>query len=148
MNKKNIILIKRILFFICVLPLALLFIFPMIWMFVSSIKPEAQIFEDLSSIKAFLPPLTPINQWFNNYIELNERFNMVGYLLNSLKYSLIAMFISCLLNSLAGYSLSRMKMPFKNVIMSFIIATMIIPTETTMVPLYLIVRGLKGVNTT
>ena len=94
MNKKNIILIKRILFFICVLPLALLFIFPMIWMFVSSIKPEAQIFEDLSSIKAFLPPLTPINQWFNNYIELNERFNMVGYLLNSLKYSLIAMFIS------------------------------------------------------
>lgn len=147
MNKKKEIL-KRIIFFICVLPIALLFIFPMIWMIFSSIKPEAKIFSDLTSIKAFLPPLIPINQWFNNYIELNERFQILNYLLNSLKYSLIAMFISCLLNSLAGYSLSRMNMPFKNVIMAFIIATMIVPSETTMVPLYLIVRGFKAVNTT
>ena len=147
MNKKKEIL-KRIIFFTCVLPIALLFIFPMIWMIFSSIKPEAKIFSDLTSIKAFLPPLIPINQWFNNYIELNERFQILNYLLNSLKYSLIAMFISCLLNSLAGYSLSRMNMPFKNVIMAFIIATMIVPSETTMVPLYLIVRGFKAVNTT
>ena len=147
MNKKKEIL-KRIIFFTCVLPIALLFIFPMIWMIFSSIKPEAKIFSDLTSIKAFLPPLIPINQWFNNYIELNERFQILNYLLNSLKYSLIAMFISCLLNSLAGYSLSRMNMPFKNVIMAFIIATMIVPAETTMVPLYLIVRGFKAVNTT
>lgn len=147
MNKKKEIL-KRIIFFICVLPIALLFIFPMIWMIFSSIKPEAKIFSDITSIKAFLPPLIPINQWFNNYIELNERFQILNYLLNSLKYSLIAMFISCLLNSLAGYSLSRMNMPFKNVIMAFIIATMIVPSETTMVPLYLIVRGFKAVNTT
>ena len=146
--KKRKEILKRIIFFICVLPIALLFIFPMIWMIFSSIKPEAKIFSDLTSIKAFLPPLIPINQWFNNYIELNERFQILNYLLNSLKYSLIAMFISCLLNSLAGYSLSRMNMPFKNVIMAFIIATMIVPSETTMVPLYLIVRGFKAVNTT
>ena len=146
--KKRKEILKRIIFFICVLPIALLFIFPMIWMIFSSIKPEAKIFSDITSIKAFLPPLIPINQWFNNYIELNERFQILNYLLNSLKYSLIAMFISCLLNSLAGYSLSRMNMPFKNVIMAFIIATMIVPSETTMVPLYLIVRGFKAVNTT
>ena len=146
--KKRKEILKRIIFFTCVLPIALLFIFPMIWMIFSSIKPEAKIFSDITSIKAFLPPLIPINQWFNNYIELNERFQILNYLLNSLKYSLIAMFISCLLNSLAGYSLSRMNMPFKNVIMAFIIATMIVPSETTMVPLYLIVRGFKAVNTT
>ena len=139
MKKKEI--TKRIIFFICIFPIDLIFIFPMIWMIFSSIKPEAKIFSDITSIKAFLPPFIPINQWFNNYIELNERFQILNYLLNSLKYSLIAMFISCLLNSLAGYSLSRMNMPFKNVIMAFIIATMIVPAETTMVPLYLIVRG-------
>ncbi|XIN17215.1 hypothetical protein N8C50_14675 (plasmid) [Enterococcus faecium] len=44
--------------------LAALFIFPMLWMVVSSMKPEADVYQNLASFKAFLPSLNPAN-WFN-----------------------------------------------------------------------------------
>ncbi len=58
------------------------------------------------------------------------------------------MLLACLLNSLAGYALARLNVAFRNVLMALIISTMVIPTETTMIPLYLIVRNMKAVNST
>ena len=49
--------------------LAALFIFPMLWMVVSSMKPEADVFNNLTSFKAFLPSLNPAN-WFITYSEV------------------------------------------------------------------------------
>lgn len=139
-------ILKRILFFITLLPVALLFVFPLVWMILTSFKPEAEIFSDISSLRAFLPSKAPLSEWFNNYKELQIRFDITNYLFNSIKYSTVAMFLSCLLNSLAGYALARLKVPFRHVLLAFIIGTMVIPVETTMIPLYLIVRGFKGVN--
>ncbi|MGL5722254.1 MAG: carbohydrate ABC transporter permease [Brevinema sp.] len=136
----------RVLFFIILLPLALLFIFPLIWMVVTSLKSESQIFADINSFRAFLPPTSPMSEWLKNYVDLSLRFPIMKYISNSIWYSSLSVIVACTLNSLAGYALARMNIPYRHVLLSLVIATMIVPVETTMLPLYLIVRGMKGLN--
>ncbi|MGL5956460.1 MAG: carbohydrate ABC transporter permease [Brevinema sp.] len=141
-------IIKRVIFFVGLLPITLIFLFPLIWMVVSSLKSEASITSDMASFKAFLLPNTPLHTWLDNYLALSMRFPIFKYLKNSLAYSFYAMILSCILNSLAGYALARLKVPLKRFLLSFIIAILIIPIETTLIPLYLTIRSMGGVNTT
>ncbi|PIB51886.1 ABC transporter permease, partial [Pseudomonas sp. 2588-5] len=48
---------KKIVEYIFLILLACLFIFPLLWMIVSSMKPESHIYLDMNSIKAFLPSM-------------------------------------------------------------------------------------------
>ena len=76
MNKKNSKLISNILFLAVLTGVALLFMFPLIWMVVSSFKPETSIMRDLQSIKAFqLPALS--KDYFQNYIEVLHRLPII-----------------------------------------------------------------------
>ena len=52
--------------------LAALFLFPMIWMVVSSMKQEADVYKNLTGWQAFLPSLNPAN-WFKPYQEVLDR---------------------------------------------------------------------------
>ena len=51
----------------------------MIWMVVSSMKPEADVYKNLTGWQAFLPSLNPAN-WFKPYQEVLARFSILTYL--------------------------------------------------------------------
>ena len=74
---------KTIISTILITLLALLFLFPLVWMIASSMKSESAIYHDLSSYRAFLPAFD-INQWGKAYSSLLARFNVFIYILNSL----------------------------------------------------------------
>jgi multiple sugar transport system permease protein len=112
--------------------LAVVFMFPILFMFVSSLKPDQQIFGDLSSIAAFLPIG---NISMDNYAAVFDRVPAARFLINSIGISVITVTAGILVNSLAAFALSRMNMRGKTVILTLIIATLIVPFETLALPL-------------
>jgi multiple sugar transport system permease protein len=90
--------------------LAIFFGFPVVFMFVSSLKPDEQIFSDLGSLRAFLP---------------------LGDIVISTATVVIGLFV----NSLAAFGLQRMRWRGRSVVLSLIIATLVVPFETFALPM-------------
>ncbi|WP_427175107.1 carbohydrate ABC transporter permease [Arthrobacter sp. 92] len=101
-------------------------------MFVSSLKPDQQIFGDLSSIAAFLPVG---NLSMDNYGAVFDRVPAARFLINSIGISAVTVILGVLVNSLAAFALSRMRIRGKGIILTLIIATLIVPFETLALPL-------------
>ncbi|MGL4357430.1 MULTISPECIES: carbohydrate ABC transporter permease [unclassified Cetobacterium] len=137
--------LKKIGFHAFVLSLSLLFILPLFWMISSSFKTEQQIYSDMTSLRAFFPSIK--NFTIKPYTELLGSYNIFRNMLNSLFYSVITVASSLVINSLAGYALAKMKLPFKKIFMIAIVGLIIVPTEATILPMYLIVNRLGLVNT-
>jgi multiple sugar transport system permease protein len=112
--------------------LALFFAFPLLFMFVSSLKPDDQIFADLSSVKAFLP-VGHIS--FANYTGVFKTAPAGRFLLNSILITAAIVIIGLIINSMAAFALSRLKWRGQTVVLAAIIATLVVPFETFALPL-------------
>jgi multiple sugar transport system permease protein len=112
--------------------LVVVFAFPILFMVISSFKPDAQIFADLSSPRAFLP-VGEIS--LDNYRGVFERVPAERMLLNSIGISLTTVAIGILINSMAAFALSRMRWPGRKLLLTALIATLIVPFETFALPL-------------
>ena len=112
--------------------LALLFAGPLLFLFVSSLKPDLQIFADLRSWRAFAP-LGHIS--FANYAAVFHRVPFARFLLNSIGISGVTVALGLLVNSLAAFALARLQWRGKQLVLTGIIATLILPFETLALPL-------------
>lgn len=128
---------KKILVYICMTVIALIFMFPLIWMIVSSFKDDAAIFTDITSLKAFLPSFQ--SDVFFNYKEVVAKLPLIKAMLNSFSYIIVIIAIGLVVNSMAGYAFARLKFPMKNLFFSIILAVMIIPAQTVMLPQFSII---------
>lgn len=135
--------VKKILAYVLQISTAIIFVLPLVWMIVSSLKPEADIFKDMSSIATF----SLKNPTINNYIEMFSRSLIIRGILNSIGYISLILAIGIPVNALCGYALARLKFPGKNIILSLIIALYIVPFETVLLPLYIVSNTLKITNT-
>ncbi|MET8081875.1 carbohydrate ABC transporter permease [Streptomyces sp. NPDC005303] len=112
--------------------LALVFALPLLFMLVSSFKPDDQIFSDLGSLRAFLP-VGALS--LDNYTGVFERVPAARFLLNSVLISSITVVLGIIVNSLAAFALSRMRWPGRKAVLTAVIATLIVPFETFALPL-------------
>ena len=138
-NKK----FKTIWFYIFNTLISLIFVAPLIWMVASSFKEETKIFEHLNSYKALLP----LNFTLDNYKMVFERIPMNKYIFNSVFYVSLISFFGAVVNSICGYGLAKLKFKGSSFILIIIIALTIVPFESIMLPLYLIVNRMKLINT-
>jgi multiple sugar transport system permease protein len=106
--------------------------FPIVFMLVSSLKPDDQIFADLSSIKAFLP-VGDIS--LHNYGSVFETVPAARFLINSVVLSALTVVLGLFVNSLAAFSLARMRWRGRGFVLAAIIATLAVPFETFALPL-------------
>jgi len=128
---------------------ALIFLFPLVFMVVSSLKPDQQLLADTSSIRAFLP-VGDIS--LDNYVKAFERAPIGRFMANSVFVTVTTVLMSILLCSLAAFSFVFLDWKGRGVLLSVIVATLIIPFETIAVPLLLLVSklpwiGLEGLET-
>jgi multiple sugar transport system permease protein len=112
--------------------LGLFFAFPVVFMFVSSLKPDDQIFSDLTSIKAFLP-VGHIS--LDNYSNVFDTVPAWRFLANSLVISAVIVALGLLVNSMAAFALARMHWRGRSIVLAAIIATLVVPFETFALPL-------------
>ena len=108
------------------------FAFPLLFMFMSSLKPDDQIFADLDSIKAFLP-VGDIS--LSNYTGVFDTVPAARFLANSIVITAVTVLVGLFVNSLAAFALSRMTWRGSTVVLAAIIATLVVPFETFALPL-------------
>ncbi len=106
--------------------------FPIVFMLMSSLKPDQQIFGDMSSLAAFLPVG---NISFDNYAAVFDRVPAARFLLNSVGVSAVTVILGIFVNSLCAFALSRMHVRGKKIVFTAILATLIVPFQTLALPL-------------
>lgn len=125
--------------FTLILPnlLFLLFLlFPFYWMFVTSVKPQAEIYTN------------PLIYWpkeftLDTYRNLFGYFDFLKYMKNSLVVALCTMILSLIVSTLAAYAFSRYQFKGRNVLMGIFLSGNMFPAVLLMIPLYTIMRSLK-----
>lgn len=112
--------------------LAVVFLFPLVFMFVSSLKPDAQILSDVGSPRAFLP-VGDIS--LENYFGVFDRVPVSRFLVNSVLVTVLTVGLGLVVNSMAGFALSRLRWRGRALVLAVVIATLIVPFETIAVPM-------------
>ncbi len=131
---------SKIWMYLILTAIAIIFMFPLIWMVVSSFKNDAGIFSDITGIQAFLPSFQP--DVFFNYKEVMAKIPLAKAMFNSFSYIIVAIALGLVVNSMAGYAFARLKFPGKNIIFSVLLAVMVIPAQTVMLPQFSIIYKL------
>lgn len=114
---------------------AFLMIVPFVWMIVSSLKTHTEI-------TAYPPTLLPREWKFSNYPEALDYAPFGVYFRNSLFISIGHTVINLAVGTMAGYSLARLPFRGRTVVFLGILAMMMIPTYTKIVPQYLLAKNM------
>ncbi len=122
---------------------ALVFIFPLVFMVVSSLKPDLQLLRDIASLRAFLP-VGDIS--FDNYLKAFERAPIGRFVFNSVFVTGSTVVLGLFFNSLAGFAFAKLRWRGRALVLSIIIATLIVPFESIAVPLLMLVNRLPWIG--
>ncbi len=128
--------------------IAIIFIFPVLFMVMSSFKPNLQLLRDTSSLRAFLP-VGDIS--LDNYYDAFRRAPIGLFVFNSVLVTGVTVLLSLFFCSLAAFSFVYLNWKGRDLALTIIIATLIIPFETIAIPLLLFVSklpwiGLEGIE--
>ena len=115
-------------------------LFPFYWMIISSFKPKGDMFK-------FPPDLFPQVLTIQNYIELFRESIFLRNLGNSLFVALCFTLLSVFLCSLCGYAFAKMRFPGRGFLFGVVIATMSLPIEVALLPLFNLMSKFHWVNT-
>lgn len=119
--------------------LALLFVSPLVWSAITSVKPADEV--------STAPLAMPSEITTENYERLGDYgAGITQYLTNSITVSLIAVIGTLIIGTMAGYGFSRFDFRFKNALFIMILATLMIPFQALMIPLFVVLRQLGLVN--
>ena len=92
--------------------------------------------------EVYSPSLLPASPQWGNYAAAMRSGPWGRYLFNSLYVTLTATGVSLLINALTGYVFARMRFPWKKTLFALVLVGMMIPTQVTLVPLFVLVKSL------
>ncbi|WP_422040151.1 carbohydrate ABC transporter permease [Roseibium sp.] len=123
---------------------AIIFVFPLLFMAMSSLKPDQQLLADTDSLRAFLP-VGDIS--FDNYVAAFERAPIGVFVFNSVLVTGITVVLTIIVCSLAAFAFVFLHWTGRGIIFSILLATLIIPYETIFIPLLLMASQLPWIGT-
>jgi ABC-type glycerol-3-phosphate transport system permease component len=115
-------------------------LFPVAWMIGASFKPDPEI------MSARLNPI-PLTPTLNGYRLMAEQLPLVRNAFNSVFVATTGTLLSLFLTSLGGYAFAKYDFPGNRPLFFFLLATMMVPYEVSLVPSYLIMVKLHWINT-
>ena len=115
-------------------------ILPFIWMVSTSLKPADEIF-------AIPPIIISPHSTLNAYKYLQENYNILGIVKNTFVIAFSATILRLFFCALGGYGFAKFKFPGQGFLFAFLLGTMVIPSAVTLVPIYIIMRDLKWIDT-
>ena len=119
---------------------SLLSIFPFIWLLSTSLKGVNE------NIFAYPPTIIPQDFTWENYTGVWNQVNFIGYFVNSMVVAGFTVLLNLILSSLAAYPLARMEFHGKKIVFFSILATIMIPFQSIMLPVYLITIKLNLID--
>ncbi|RJP72824.1 MAG: carbohydrate ABC transporter permease [Ignavibacteriales bacterium] len=119
---------------------ALFFIIPFLWILSTSLKGDAQIF--------IIPPQwIPETFHWENYAKVFERIPFLLYVKNSVFISVIVIIGTVLSSSIVAYSFACLNWPGKNILFIIVLATMMLPAQVIMIPVFVFFKEIGWLNT-
>ena len=116
-------------------------IYPLVWLVVSSFKPNNQIFLNLS---IFTKNLT-VDNYVSGWTSLQNPFGT--YIINSLVISVLCIVGNLASCSLAAYAFARLKFAGRNIFFAIMLMTIMLPFQVVLVPQFTIYKELGWINT-
>ncbi|WP_028281435.1 carbohydrate ABC transporter permease [Arthrobacter sp. H5] len=108
---------------------------PVMWTLSTSLRTPSESFN--------LPPqFLPLNPDLTSYFQVFEQINMVALVVNSALVTLMIAVGQMGTAALAGYAFARLKFTGKNMMFSIVLATMMVPVQVTIVPVFMLIRGM------
>lgn len=115
------------------LVVSIVFLVPTLWMVITSLKPSSGIFT--------LPPsFLPKHVVWSNYPDALSSAPFARYFINSVIVSVSAVLVSLSASAMAGYSLARLRYRGRELFFLLILATVMVPFQVTIVPLFILLR--------
>lgn len=115
------------------IPLSFLLIVPLLWMLITSLETEGEA-------NHFPPVLFPASPRFANYTEAWAQAPFGHFFLNSLTVTAVVLISNLVVCSLAGYAFARIRFLGRGALFVTLMATLMVPFQVTMIPVFLIVK--------
>ena len=132
--------IKRTIAYTIVIIMAVAYIFPLYWLLVTALKTDVEIF-------AQPPPIIPPNPQWQNFADSTTYIPFWRYMWNTIAISGLTVLGTVLSCTFVAYGFARMQWPGRNIVFLIYLSTIMLPSQVTLIPLYLIFRDLRWVGT-
>jgi multiple sugar transport system permease protein len=131
---------QKIMIVVALLVLVVNGVYPLVWIFLTSIKNELELTQ---------VPITYFPQMpnFGNYAQVFQAQPFARFFLNSLVISSLSTILCVTIAAFAAYALARLKLKYRRVISIVIVAASMFPIVSLIVPLFQIMRGFGWLNT-
>ena len=141
MNRKKIEKkIKVIWFYVIACLIAVIVLIPFLWMLSTSLKSKGALMQ--------LPvEWIPKEPTLDSYTKVFSRFPFLRAIFNSFFITISYTVITILSSSMAAFAFTKIKFPYADVIFKLYLASMMIPTQVTMIPLFVVMNNLGLINT-
>ena len=139
-TKKRVrIFFKHLLIHLALIPAAFVFLLPFLWMLSTSLKPDTQFY-------SYPPVWIPSPFQWSNYPDAVNFISFFLYLRNTVTIAVSATIGVLISSSLVAYSLARIPWAGRNLLFVLTVATLMLPFQVTMIPLFLVFKNLGWIN--
>lgn len=135
--------VKEAIYQLCLLIVGLLLLFPFYWLLSSSLKTNTEIF---SRELVWIPETLKFENYLNGWLGI-QSITYATFFLNSFKYALLVVTGAIFSNSLVAYAFARINFKFRNGIFMVLLSTLMLPSQVTMIPLYLLWSKMQAIDT-
>ncbi len=120
---------KSIIFWCIAALLVIAAVGPFVWLLATALKPQGDNIFDTAA-------LWPAHPTLENFAEVWQKVPLGQYLINSVAVSILAIGLNLAISVLAGYPLARMRFTGKPIVFGIVLASMMIPFQVILIPLY------------
>lgn len=133
-------MLNKVVTYLFLFAVAAMLILPFLWILSTSLKGNESIF-------VIPPKWIPEQVHWENYSNVFEKMPFLTYLRNSVFISSMTIIGVLLSSSLVAYAFACLKWPGRNGVFIFVLATMMLPMQVTMIPLFVLFKNLGWLNT-
>lgn len=131
---------QTLLLTVTTLVISAVMLLPLIWMVLTSFKPEADIV-------SFPPQLWPESFTLDHYVDVWDRIPFARLYFNTIVFAGTVTIVSVLFDSMMAYALARLEFRGRNLIFVFVLVMLMMPFQVTLVPLYDLLANLGWTDT-
>jgi multiple sugar transport system permease protein len=132
--------VRRGFLYLLLTVVGLTFLFPFLWMIATSLKPRNELFS--------IPPKWIGSSFvWSNYADAWNYFPFGQFYVNSIFVAVTTTALVLITSSMAAYSFARIKYPGRDPLFALYLGTLMIPSQVTLIPLYIMMKTLGWINT-